>query len=322
MSDFELSGEREATIQLSDTFSDVFTPAGGPPIPDFDSALTAQVRNTGRFVDFESPIGQWPETGSYGAVLISELRKEQKRLADLYRAYERQDLPDAQVLSASLDKTIVGVINWAPRQQKHNETGQNGEDFYLASLDNNVIILSQLPFLRGVAVRGLVNAIYKVKDDNPVWPKGEQFRSSIVSQLRNFPEGLDKQSLDILPDGHPNPLHLAFADKYGNGRIEKRPDIMVPEIEVGKRMLLLIEGSELPVIGASRITNVPQNELGIYTNPADSETVGPSFYELLCRVDNPNDPRNSAYEKLRKAVMKDSDQHPPNWSDVEIQLVA
>jgi hypothetical protein len=320
MSNFELTGEREATVQLSDTFSDVFTPPGAPPIPDFDSALTAQVRNTGRFEDLKSPVGQWPETGSYGAVLISNLREEQKRLLDVYEAYERQDLPDAQSLAKSLDKTVIGVINWAPRQQKHNKTGQNGEDFYLAKLDDNVIILSQLPFLRGVAVRGLVNELYRVEDDNPVWPPGEQFRSSIVSQLRNFPEGLEEQPLDILPGQHPYPLHLAFADKYGNGRIEKRADAIVPEIEVGKRILLIVEGEEMPVTGASRITDVPQDELGIYTNPADDKGTGPCYYELLCRVENPNDPRKSAYEKLRKTIMKDSEMHP-KWSEVEIQLV-
>lgn len=321
MTDFEFSGEREATIRLTDTATDQMMPPGAPPIPDFDSELTDMARNS-TWKDLKSPIGQWPETGNYGAVLLAELREEQKRILGVYEQFDRSHLPDAQVLERSLSRSVIGLINWAPRNEGHHENGQNGEDFYLAELENNVLLFSQLPFLEGVATRGLVRGLYRIRDDNPVWPNGEQYRSSIVSHLRNFPEFMEEQPLDILPKPGGALLRLAYADKYGNGRIEKSAEAEIPEIEVGKKLLIVADGKEIPAVGASRITDIPQDQIGIYANPADSKKTGPSYLEMLRRVNDPNDPRSSAYETLRSAVMPEGSTQHPDWSQIELELAA
>jgi hypothetical protein len=188
----------------------------------------------------------------------------------------------------------------------------------LAQLGGNIQLFSQLPFLEGVASRGLVQALWRVRDDNSVWPKGEQFRSSIVSQLRNFPENLEQQSLDILPTPADDALTLAYADKYGNVRIESPTGIDKEEV-AGTGHVLRVEGTEIPVVGVNRLTEIPENELGIYVNPADEQH---HYLELVRRVSNPNDPSRSAYETLRAAAMfGDSGEHP-DWEKIKIEFVA
>lgn len=310
--------EREATIQLSDTYSDVIMPAGAPPIADFDSRLTSQVRNAGHWTDMQSPIGAWPHTGNYGAVLISQLRQEQQRLLDVYEASSKLDLPDAEALAQSLGKMVVGVINWAPRTEEHHKKGQNGEDFYIAEVEGNVQLFSQLPFLEGVASRGLVQALWRVRDINSVWPRGEQFRSSIVTQLRNFPEHLEQQSLEVLPVAESDALTLAYADKYGNARIES-PVGFEKEAIPGREHILRVDGNDIKIHGVSRLTEIPENELGVYVNPADAH---PHYLELVRRVSDPNNASHSAYETLRSAVMPDTSTQHPQWQQVEIELIS
>jgi hypothetical protein len=316
--------EREATVQLSDTFSGGKTPYGAPPIADFDSLLTAQVRNSGHFADLQSPIGEWPDTGSYGAVLLSELRVEQRRLYDIYEKFDRTDLPDAMSLERSLGSVVVAVVNWAPRTDTHHKKEQNGEHFYLAELDDNIQILSQLRFLGGVATRGLVQALWRVPDDNPVWPTGEQFRSSVVSQIRNFPEGLVPEPLSALPKDERDHVYNAFGDKYGNVRLEVPVGVKIPEVIRGDSYNLTLDGKRLEeeVVGATRITDIGEDQIGLYANPADANKPNtPRYLELVRRVSDPNEPSNSAYSTLRRTVLPDSDQHP-DWSKIDIKIAA
>lgn len=323
------TAEREATIQLSDTFSEGWAPEGAPPIADFDSLLTAQVRNAGRFVDIQSPIGAWPHTGNYGAVLAAELRHEQQRLYAGYVEDGLSDLPDAQVLRRSLERDVAFVINHAPRTKKHHEAGQNGEDFYIAELGSEeqrlgLQIFSQLPFLSGVAARGLVQNLWRVRDRNATWPKGEQFRSSIVSQLRNRPNDLEWQPHPelVIPEIARHGIHLAFADKYGNSRLERRGGLAIPELP-GADIQLRVDGKPLRAHGVTRLTEIPEDELGIYANPADRERPNrPGYIEFVRRVSNPNDPRNSAYETLRRTAAPEGSSQHPDWSQVEIEIAA
>lgn len=317
------SFEREATIQLSDTFSDFATPPGTPPIADFDSILTAQVRNTGRWADVTLPLGSWPHTGDYAAVLITALRDEQKRLLNIYEE-SGQHCPDSIALQESLRKGVVGIINCAPRTQEHRATGKNGEDFYLAELNDNVQIFSQLQFLAGIARRGLIKGLWRVRDDNLVWPKGEQFRSSIVSQLRNFPECLEPEprTLEALSQEVAKPfITVAFADKYGNCRLENPQGIKADDL-TGRQLSLIIGDEKLTVYGVSRLTEIPEDKLGVYINPADHESESsPQYIELARRVSNPNDTSRSAYETLRRAVTSSNpDQQHIEWQHIHIGL--
>lgn len=311
--------KREALIRISDTVPDGPFVRGAPPIYDFDEALSAQVRNGGNWIDEKFPIGRWTDAGTYAAELLPELRQEQRRLYGVFEQFDRTHLPDAQVLKQSLGRTVVAVINYAPRLREHHESDQNGADFYLAELDNNLQIFSQLPYLRGIATRGLVRSLWRVRDDNPIWPKGEQFRSSIVAQLRNFPEGLEATPLEHLPCDTAETLLLAYGDKYGNSRIKVPPTVDIPEIVKGQKFGLIVDGKPpLEVIGATRLTGIPEGQLGIYVNPADADT---RYLELARSVPEPNDPRNSAYEALRSAVLPESQEHP-DWTQVSIELVA
>jgi len=315
------TSERECTIRFNDTFSDPQTPQGAPPIYDFDSALTAQVRGNGCFENANYPIGTWTAVGEYGLVTVADLRKEQQRILEVYEDYGRANLPDAQVIKKSLDQIVIAGCNWAVRRKEHHEKGQNGDDFFIAELDDNIQVIAQLQFLRGVASRGLVKALWRIRDENPVWPKGEQYRSSIADQLRNFPEGLVPEELSKLPTDDRTKLFLAYADKYGNGRIGKPEQADVPEIILGKSYCLRVDGKSLDAIGANRLTDIPEDALGIYVNPSDGEySHGIRYLELARRVADPNNPSSSAYEKLRSTILPNSDQHP-DWSKVEIELI-
>lgn len=320
--------EREATIHLNDTLSDATTPPGAPPLYDFDAYLTTQVRNEGHFGgDAKFAIGTWPATGNYGAVLLSELRQEQRRIYGIYESYGKGKLPDAQAIERSLDRMVVGVINWAVRRQEHRETGQNGDDFFIAELDDNIQIVSQLQYLGDVAGRGLIRALWRISDDNPLWPRGEQYRSSIASQLRNFPEGLQPESLDLLPQDSREALFLAYGDKYGNSRLGQPPAARAPKIVPGQTYQLRVDGRPVaePVVGVTSLPEIPEDSLGVYINPADRDRPwqgrGVQYLELARRVADPNDPIHSAYEKLRSTVLPASVQHP-DWSQVEIELAA
>jgi hypothetical protein len=316
--------ERAATIHFNDALSDVLTPPGASPIYDFDADLTAQVRNTGRFADAKFAIGPWTSTGDYGAVLLSELRQEQHRLLGVFEEHDLAHLSDAEAIRKSLGQMVVGVVNWAVRRQDHHERGQNGDPFYIAELDNGIQIVSQMKFLRGVASRGLVNGLWLINDENPVWPRGEQFRSSIASQLRNFPDGSVKHPLGLLPKDDRTAIALGYSDKYGNGRLEKPEGVESPEIIPGEVYCIKADGHELKerAIGVTSLTGIPEGWLGIYANPADAErTRGVSYLEIARRVANPNDPSNSAYATIKKIVLPGSDQHP-DWSQVEIELAA
>ncbi len=316
------TGERESTIRFNDTFSDSQTPQGAPPIYDFDSALTAQVRGNGYFEDAKYPIGTWTAVGEYGLVTVAELREEQQRIFGIYEKYERTHLPDAQVIERSLDQIIIAGCNWAVRRKEHHENGQNGDDFFIAELGANIQVIAQLQFLRGVASRGLVRALWRIKDDNPIWPKGEQYRSSVADQLRNFPEGLVLEDLSKLPRDERATLFLAYADKYGNGRLGKPEQAEVPEIILGKSYCLRVDDKNVNAIGANSLTDIPEDALGIYVNPADGKySRGIRYLELARRVADPNDPSESAYEKLRSTVLPNSNQHP-DWSKVKIELIA
>lgn len=318
------TAEREATIRFNDTLSDAMRPVGAPPIYDFDADLTAQGRGNGYFEDAKYPIGPWPATGEYGVVLAAELRQEQKRIYAVYQDHDRTHLPDAEAIAKSLGKMLVVGVNWAVRREEHRETGQNGDPFYIAELEDNVQIISQLQFLRGVASRGLVRGLWRIRDDNPIWPKGEQHRSSIADQLRNFPEGLVFEDLNSAPKDKRTELFLAYGDKYGNGRLGKPENAPVPEIIAGKDYRIRLDGKEMPepVVGVHSLPEIPQDALGVYINPADaSHTRGIRYFEICRRVANPNDPRNSAYETLRRTVLPNSGQHP-DWAQVQIELAA
>src|SRR5689334_11291390 len=160
MTDFE--NRREATIQFSDVFGEL--PAmDGNALPDFDAVLTAQVRNTNRWRDMHFPTGAWPELGDYGAVLLDQLRQEQiDNSLVAARLTDGSLQPDLEALKVSLESTLVGVVNCAPRRADHHEKGVNGDEFHVGITTSGVEIYAQLPYFRGLKARGRLTKLFRI----------------------------------------------------------------------------------------------------------------------------------------------------------------
>src|SRR5690606_33107921 len=138
--------------------------------------------------------------------------------------------------------------------------------------------------------------------------------------LRNFPDSLESEprTLEALSTEPAKPfITLAFADKYGNCRLENPQGVKADDL-IGRQLSLIIGDEKLTVYGVSRLTEIPENELGVYINPADHESAGsPAYFELARRVSNPNDAHRSAYETLRRAVTSGNpDQQHIEWQHI------
>ena len=121
-----LAREREATVQFSDVFGGL--PTGGGATHDFDAVLTAQVRNTGRFIDSHFPIGDWPMLGDYAAVLLEQIRGMQTQMHQRF-SQTQPNHPDTAMVQASLGKAIVAVVNSAPRRSDHHTQNKKATSF-------------------------------------------------------------------------------------------------------------------------------------------------------------------------------------------------
>lgn len=333
MADFERSGfelGREATIQFSDVFGSL--PIGGVSdgIVDFDAALTAQVRNTGRFVDAQYPIGAWPAVGDYGAVLLDQLRGEQTDRALKAVNSDDPDHPDYQVLASSLDTRLVAVVNSAPRTEEHRATGQNGDEFHVGVTASGLEVYAQLPYFRGLNARGLLTSLHRIPNDGGVWPEGEQFRSSVVTQARTQSDVLKPISTDAIPNIDLSG-RLAYVDKFGNVRLEVADiDDATDKLSSHGALSLKISGraASLAVQAVSCLTDIEEGELGIYHNPTERQESGnrrngirPGYLELIRRVSDPNRGTNHAYNSLAGLISDDARGLDPRvWDETDIRI--
>lgn len=335
--------EREATIQFNDVFGTIpLLPLGVDVlgVSDFDAILTAQVRNSGFWMDGKFGIGSWPALGEYGIILINQLREHQMEEAiksgitfggikGNQIKYSGDNHPDTKKLAESLMKVIVVVVNCAPRNSGHHSTGKNGEEFYAGLTDNNLEIYAQLDFFRGLHARKKLKALFRVPNEAGVWPAGEQFRSSVVSQVRRTPKKLvPVETLDIIPkikqEGR-----LAYVDRFCNVRVEIAANQKINQkLQIGKKITLgIADGSKMYTIKhvhvVKRIIDIPENELGIYYNPADpSVQNGPTYVEIVRRVSNPNSDYMNAYMTLCNAIKQY--EHtivmPTEWDKINITI--
>ena len=329
-----LSRVREATIQFSDVFGEIPTPlvASAPVLPDFDAILTAKVRNCGHFTDSQFAIGAWRELGGYGAVLIEELRWGQLARALEYGldpAVLDEDTnlhvlhPDVAMLARSLTRAIVVVVNSAPRTADHHARSENGDEFYVAVTRSGVEVYAQAHFLAGLAARSWITALFRIPNGSGAWADGEQFRSSCVTQVRSRTELLVKEDLSVIPLFEAGG-RVAYADTFGNVRVEV-PHLreLAQRLATGGSATVTADGGRpLEVRVVSRLTGIPEGELGLYLNPADVvESEGPGYLELARRVSSPvNNPTN-AYRTLVESLGEDpAGFDPAQWSRRSISI--
>lgn len=300
---------REATIQFSDVFGTLPSNDCYQPITDFDAALTAQVRNTNRFVDAQFSIGSWPELGDYGAVLLEQLRQEQRDTAESLglttEDQHREDVhPDFRALAQSLGRTLVAIVNCAPRTNRHQENDHNGDEFYVGITNAGNEIYAQLPYFRGLRARGLLTTLFRIPNDAGVWTPGEQFRSSIVTQARTKPELLEPVNIEQIPKFEFD-ARVAYADKFGNVRLEVA-DIEHARAQLSKNKRVSLHVGALGTLRADvvqRLIDIAEGQLGIYSNPSEKATEqGPGYLELARRVSKPNEHTAHAYTTLTQVA--------------------
>lgn len=327
---------REAGLEI---FSDVFgrLPLGPPAddIVDFDAILTSQAGNKGGFKDNEFPVGRWPELCDYAGVLLVQLRSKQLEKAEKYgvlQAVVENADPEAQChpylkrLTDSLQGSLLGVLNHAPRTKEHASTGKNGREFHVGITTYGDEIYSPLAYLRGLKSRGLLAEVLRLPNESGLWTPGEQFRSSSVAELRVQPCIVQPASLADIPDLNLDG-RLAYADVFGNVRIEVADIAAVKAILSSQEHAVLQVGdraSRLEVRVVQGLTEIREGELGIYYNPADPYVnEGPAYIELARRVSKPNGHPEHAYRGILEQVTDQPESfNPDHWSEINIQLTA
>jgi hypothetical protein len=231
--------------------------------------------------------------------------------------------PDIVELANSLQKTLVGIVNCAPRRSDHHEQSVNGDEFHVGVTKSGIEIYAQLPYFRGLHARGRLVSLHRIPNDAGVWPSGEQFRSSVVSQARRYQDVLEEVSLDLIPS---LTLHgrVAYADKFGNVRLEMADSKdTAQKLQAGTTVSLRVgdKGQLDNVHVVTRLTEIPEGELGIYYNPADPLADSePHYVELVRRVSDPNAHRGHAYATLVECANQAQPFSPVMWDSIDISI--
>ena len=342
----DISGQRlELLLRPVDGrvhFSDVFPATGGGEqwwqAADFDSGLTVQVGSTGRFPDMmQVPIGERPWVTSGGLVLVDDLvRARANRVASLLR--QGVDIatlhPDQKAEVGAASKAVIGLGNYAPRDDENTTGGQNGSDFYLAITDAGTeFVVTPLSSLKGLEARDRLTALYRIPTKGHPAFNGdvEQFRSATIERTRYTPGHLvpifeypNRAALTAAKRAgdHPQviPLdqrkgHISSVDKFGNVRIEVLDVTEARALRAGQFLTLLVrnqgEVHEVEAVAAAGLRSAPLGRLAVYANCADEahidadasggSTVG--YLELIARVNgNPSLAEDTAVQQLLKQI--------------------
>src|SRR3989344_5774176 len=176
-----LSRKVNAIVHFNDVFSDQSV--------DFDAELTAIIRNLGNLSDKTYPIGNNLYQAEYGLNLLSDLLTEQKRIIQLVKKQKGK-----QVSKQFTEGTIISIANCAPRSKEATANGKNGNDFHLAITDDLLeIYCVPISTLKTLETRNKILALYKIPNEKIPTTDGqkEQFRSSIITTTRYFPNILE-----------------------------------------------------------------------------------------------------------------------------------
>lgn len=298
---------------------------------DFDAELTVMFRNLAKFSSLMFPIGKYPKIADYGVVLLDDLIEEERRIIEKIRGFGAETAKD--IFSDRLKKQVLCIVNCAPRNDETTQNGMNGEDFHLAITDNGLeIYVVPLERLQGLETRNRILALYKIPNESLVSTDGkrEQFRSSIITTSRYFPDTLETvfeyENLDELITAkesgiHPNVIpvqeklaELAFIDKFGNVRISVKncKEFLKPirNAEIGDQIYITVGNSEaIKVNYVNSLKDIPTGEIGFYQNVADQTNPwsDAGYFEIVKKSTNPNkelEPASVILEKLNKDFIK------------------
>ena len=309
-----LSRKVNAIVHFNDVFSDQSV--------DFDAELTAIIRNLGNLSDKTYPIGNNLYQAEYGLNLLSDLSTEQKRIIQLVKKQKGK-----QVSKQFTEGTIISIANCAPRSKEATANGKNGNDFHLAITDDLLeIYCVPISTLKTLETRNKILALYKIPNEKIPTTDGqkEQFRSSIITTTRYFPNILEpifqyKNREELLKakklGKHPNiietqtkDIEFAYADKFGNVRISVKDSLdLNKKINDCKKVQIQIGKSEPLVLYYTKsLKEIPENEIGLYENIADKKDneSKAGYWEIVKKTNNPNTEESNAYALL-KALSKD-----------------
>lgn len=305
-----LSRESRTIIHFNDVFFEHEV--------DFDAELTVMFRNLATFSSLRFPIGKNPKNADYGVVLLDDLLDEEHRIIEKIR--DSGTTCAIKVLEDREKKQVLCIINTAPRNSETTGNGRNGEDFHLAITVNGLEIYAvPLARLQGLETRNRILALYRIENETLISTDGyrEQFRSSIISTSRYFPETLvpifQYDSVEELIAAKRNGTHpdlikvqeksseLAFIDKFGNVRISVTDckEFMKPisSVEFGDKISLQIGDSEkLQVHYVTSLKDIPDGQIGLYQNVADKtyEYSEAGYFEIVKKSADPNNEKRPA----------------------------
>lgn len=290
---------------------------------DFDAELTVMFRNLAKFSSLKFPIGKNPKNADYGVVLLDDLLEEEHRIIEKIK--DSGSASAAEIFKERELKQVLCIVNTAPRNDATTENGRNGEDFHLAITANGLEIYAvPLERLQGLETRNRILALYRIPNETLISTDGyrEQFRSSIISTSRYFPDTLvpvfEYESVDELikakQDGlHPNviatqdrPAELAFIDKFGNVRISvtdcKEFLSAINGVQFGEKITLQIgDSDEIKVNYVTCLKDIPTGEIGLYQNVADKtyEYSNAGYFEVVKKSADPNREKEPASVVLK-----------------------
>lgn len=296
-------------------FNDVFTDHD----IDFDAELTTTIRNIWSFSDLRFSIGKNPKWADYGINLLHDLIKEQRRIIDFI-----QTKTHTIITSDVVDKAVISIVNKADRNSITTTHWQNGEDFHLAITDNGLeIYVVPLIRLQALETRNKVIALYRIPNNSIPFIDGnhEQFRSSIIANVRYFPEILEpifeyknKEELITAKQNGTHPTiipiqtklaEFAFSDKFGNVRISVLDNEKfihnIKKHNKGEIVHIRIWNSDpVKAVYVHSLKEIPENHLGIYQNIADETSSNTSYWEIVKKSEDCNNDTTTATTILQQ----------------------
>lgn len=299
---------------------------------DFDAELTVMFRNLAKFSSLMFPIGKYPKIADYGIVLLDDLIEEERRIIEKIRGFGTDAAKN--IFSGRLKKQVVSIVNCAPRNDETTQNGMNGEDFHLAITDNGLeIYVVPLERLQGLETRNRILALYRIPNESLVSTDGkrEQFRSSIITTARYFPDTLvpvfEYETIDELMAAkesgtHPNVIatqeklaELAFIDKFGNVRISVKDcnlfTAAISSASFGDKIAISIGASKPLIVNyVTSLKEIPTGEVGFYQNVADQTSAwsNAGYFEIVKKSSNPNredEPASKILENLNENFVKE-----------------
>lgn len=205
------------------------------------------------------------------------------------------------------DRTRQVVVNSAARN-KGPSNCTNGEDFFLGLTHNGIEIYCTPVELLRFGRRDIVSLFRIPNAGHPLFDgQKEQFRSSLITLSRHFPEHLelvyrynsrrelvaaiDSGYETTIPDQY-HPLQVAFCDRYGNVRARaKRIGAVRQQIErhasAGGLIGLVPDGRPTTDAIAAHVVSclddIPPNAIGVYENVADGKPSDeePGYIEIV-----------------------------------------